>query len=83
MKAIRQMLTGTDNRYSIRRVLAVFFSVGICFHGTYCTIKNQPINEGYIASLCALIVGLLALTTYQNTKENATDNNPNTGIQAD
>lgn len=75
MKAIKQMLTGKDGEYSLRRVLAVFFSFGICFHGTYCTIKAQTIDAGYITSLCALIAALLALTTYQTTKENANTTN--------
>lgn len=67
----KQLLAGKDGQHSLRRWLAVFFAAGICFHGTYCTIKAQPIDGGYITSLCALIAALLALTTYQNTKENA------------
>jgi hypothetical protein len=69
MTPIKQMLQGKDNKWSIRRVLATFFSMGIFFHVTYCTFKNQPMNDGAIASMAALIAALLSLTTWQNTKE--------------
>ena len=78
MRAIKQMLQGKDSRWSIRRVLATFFSLGICFHVTYCTLKNQPMNDGAIASMAALIAALLSLTTWQNTKQN--DNSTNTPV---
>ena len=74
MKAIKHMMQGNDNKYSLRRVLALFFSAGICFHVTYCTLKNQPMNDGAIASMAALIAALLSLTTWQNTKQDATNN---------
>lgn len=70
---MKQLIKGSDNKYSLRRVLAVFFSAGICFHVTYCTLKNQPMNDGAIASMAALIAALLSLTTWQNTKQDATD----------
>jgi hypothetical protein len=63
------MIKGSDGKYSLRRVLAVFFAVGIFFHVTYCTFKNQPMNDGAIASMAALIAALLSLTTWQNTKD--------------
>ena len=76
MRVIKQMLQGKDNRWSIRRVLATFFSLGICFHVTYCTLKNQPMNDGAIASMAALIAALLSLTTWQNTKNDNSTNTP-------
>jgi dolichol kinase len=77
MRVIKQMLQGNDNKYSLRRVLALFFSAGICFHVTYCTFKNQPMNDGAIASMAALVAALLSLTTWQNSKN---DNSTNTTI---
>jgi uncharacterized membrane protein len=70
---MKQLIKGSDNKYSLRRVLAVFFAAGICFHVTYCTLKNQPMNDGAIASMAALIAALLSLTTWQNTKNDATN----------
>jgi uncharacterized membrane protein len=70
---MKQLIKGSDNKYSLRRVLAVFFSAGICLHVTYCTLKNQPMNDGAIASMAALIAALLSLTTWQNTKQDATN----------
>jgi hypothetical protein len=68
---MKQLIKGSDGKYSLRRVLAVFFSAGICFHVTYCTFKNQPMNDGAIASMAALVAALLSLTTWQNTKTDA------------
>ena len=68
---MKQLIKGSDGKYSLRRVLAVFFSAGICFHVTYCTFENQPMNDGAIASMAALIAALLSLTTWQNTKTDA------------
>jgi hypothetical protein len=70
---MKQLIKGSDGKYSLRRVLAVFFSAGICFHVTYCTFKNQPMNDGAIASMAALVAALLSLTTWQNTKTDATN----------
>jgi hypothetical protein len=70
---MKQLIKGSDGNYSLRRVLAVFFSAGICFHVTYCTFKNQPMNDGAIASMAALVAALLSLTTWQNTKTDATN----------
>jgi len=74
---MKQLIKGSDGKYSLRRVLAVFFSAGICFHVTYCTFKNQPMNDGAIASMAALVAALLSLTTWQNTKN---DNSTNTSV---
>jgi dolichol kinase len=74
---MKQLIKGSDGKYSLRRVLAVFFSAGICFHVTYCTFKNQPMNDGAIASMAALVAALLSLTTWQNSKN---DNSTNTTI---
>jgi hypothetical protein len=68
---MKHLIKGSDGKYSLRRVLAVFFSAGICFHVTYCTFKNQPMNDGAIASMAALVAALLSLTTWQNTKTDA------------
>ncbi len=62
------MLQGKDKQWSLRRVMALMCFGGIFFHITYCTIKNQNMNDGAIASLSALIAALLGLTTWQNTK---------------
>jgi uncharacterized membrane protein len=70
---MKQLIKGSDGKYSLRRVLAVFFSAGICFHVTYCTFKNQPMNDGAIASMAALVAALLSLTTWQNSKTDATN----------
>jgi hypothetical protein len=70
---MKQLIKESDGKYSLRRVLAVFFSAGICFHVTYCTFKNQPMNDGAIASMAALVAALLSLTTWQNTKTDATN----------
>ncbi len=73
MRAIRQMLQGKDKQWSLRRVMSLLCMGGIMFHVTYCTLKNQPMNDGAIASLSALIAALLGLTTWQNTKADATN----------
>jgi dolichol kinase len=71
---MKQLIKGSDGKYSLRRVLAVFFSAGICFHVTYCTFKNQPMNDGAIASMAALVAALLSLTTWQNSKNDNSTN---------
>lgn len=72
MRAIKQMLQGKDKQWSLRRVIAFAMSLGIVFIATYGTIVNQD-TQATLAVLAAYGSAMLGLTTYQNTKPDATN----------
>ena len=72
MRAIKQMLQGKDKQWSLRRVIAFFMSLGIVFIATYGTIVNQD-TQATLAVLAAYGSAMLGLTTYQNSKTDATN----------
>jgi hypothetical protein len=78
---IEPMWLGHDNKLSIRRFLALMFSVNLMM-STYHIIRNWEADKSYsdaaliLGIEAGLIAALLSLTTYSNAL--LTKNNPNT-----
>jgi hypothetical protein len=72
---IRPLWEGNDEKISIRRCLAIAFSIDF--------IKLPAASEGFALVEAGLIAALLALTTYFNYVERSRDiiNKPKTDIQ--
>jgi hypothetical protein len=64
-REIHHSLSGKDGRLSIRRVLAVFFSLGFMQYINKCS----DVTDAIIWAFVVLISGLLTLTTGQNIGE--------------
>lgn len=71
VKGIREMITGNDNRVSLRRSLALAFSIDFIYNLHY-IFRNWEAGSSYAdASMlfgieAGLIAALLSLTTYNN-----------------
>ena len=68
-KHTHDALAGKDGKISLRRVLAVFFSLGFMHMVLFHTFKGRTIQEALIWAFVSLIVGLTGITTGQNIAE--------------
>jgi hypothetical protein len=74
MRVLKQVLQGKDGQWSLRRILAALAFLGImdCTHyGIRHGIAVDVV--GLVGVLAGLVAALLSLTTYQNTKNDATN----------
>lgn len=69
MKA-KELITGNDGRYSLRRILAIFAFLGI-MDCTHYGIRHGIAVEvvGLVGVLAGLVTAMLGLTTIQSIKE--------------
>ncbi len=77
MRVLKQMLQGNDNKYSLRRVLAVLAFLGI-MDCTHYGIRHGLAVEvvGLVGVLAGLVAAMLGLTTFQNIKQDSNNQEP-------
>jgi hypothetical protein len=80
IKGIRQMVSGKDGQLSLRRMLALIFSIDFVYNLHYIFRYWQPGNSYADASMifgieAGLIAALLSLTTYNNIATNNNEQN--------
>lgn len=66
---IHDALSGKDGKISLRRVLAVFFSLGLLHMALTHMFSGRTIQDDFIWAFVSLIFGLLSITTGQNIAE--------------
>ncbi len=71
---IKELITGNDGRYSLRRILAIFAFLGI-MDCTHYGIRHGLAVEvvGLVGVLAGLVTAMLGLTTIQSIKEKKDD----------
>jgi hypothetical protein len=64
------LIEGKDKKPSIRVLLAIYFSLGVGYHVTYCTIYSQTMDGTVVGCLVAAVLGLLGIRSWQSVQEN-------------